>query len=299
MAEGTGEVLDYRKKRRKRIKRIIVVFCMIMLVLPLMMSIFLLFRVNRLESRLEELVSQKGTEAQRSTEAPDIVWAEEKKKEDGASGAAVTATTEQAKRVYLTFDDGPSAETEKVLDVLKEKNVKATFFVIGREDEFTKKMYRRIVKEGHTLGMHSYSHIYTEIYGTLKDFKKDFAKISDLLFDVTGVRSTYYRFPGGSSNTINQIPMDEYKAFFTEQGVTYMDWNVIAANGTSDNVSKKEMIQSVMDGVAQYDTSIVLFYDSADKRMTAKSLGAVIDRLQAAGYEILPIDAGTTPVQHS
>lgn len=297
MTEETGEVLDYRKRRRKRIKKIIVTFCVILLVLPIVMSIFLLYRVNRLENRLEELVSQNGMEAQESTQAPDVVWAEEKHREDTVSGGAVD--TEKVKRVYLTFDDGPSGETEKVLDVLKEKNVKATFFVIGREDEFTKKMYRRIVSEGHTIGMHSYSHIYTQIYGELKDFKKDFVKLSDLIFDVTGVRSTYYRFPGGSSNTINQNPIEEYKTFFTEQGVMYMDWNVIAANGTSDNVSKKEMVQSVIDGVAQYDTSIVLLYDSADKRMTAKSLGAIIDRLQAEGYEILPIDASTTPVQHS
>lgn len=302
MAEGTREALDYRKRRRKRIKKIIVTFCVILLVLPIIMSIFLFYRVNRLENRLEELVSQKGVQAaQKSTEAPDVVWAEEKHEEDAVSGgaAAATADTEKTKRVYLTFDDGPSGETEKILDVLKEKNVKATFFVIGREDEFTKKMYRRIVSEGHTIGMHSYSHIYTQIYGDIKDFKKDFTKLSDLIFDVTGVRSTYYRFPGGSSNTINQIPIEEYKAFFTEQGVTYIDWNIIAANGTTDNVSRKEMIQSVMDAVPQYDTSIVLLYDSADKRMTAKSLGGMIDRLQEAGYEILPIDASTTPVQHS
>ena len=221
----------------------------------------------------------------------------------GSSGGAETGEDsgiQEKKKVALTFDDGPDDEyTPMLLDGLAERNVKATFFVIGREDEFTKKMYRRIVSEGHTIGMHSYSHIYTQIYGELKEFKKDFVKLSDLIFDVTGVRSTYYRFPGGSSNTVNQNPIEEYKTFFTEQGVTYMDWNVIAANGTSDNVSKKDMVQSVIDGAAQYDTSIVLLYDSADKRMTAKSLGAIIDRLRAEGYEILPIDASTTPVQHS
>lgn len=74
---------------------------------------------------------------------------------------------------------------------------------------------------------------------------------------------------------------------------------MVAANGTSDDVSKTEMVRSVMDGVSDYSTSVVLLYDSADKKMTARSLGAMIDNLRAGGYDILPIDANTTPVQHS
>lgn len=300
MAKETRDMLAYRKKRVKRIKKVIVTTCVMLLLLPLALSIFLFYKVNRLENMVDTLLAQNGIEMQGSTASPDVVQAQGK--EDAASGGAVTdekPETEKAKKVYLTFDDGPSKETKKVLDVLKKKNVKATFYVIGREDDFSKSMYNRIVKEGHTLGMHSYSHIYKELYGSLEGFQKDFQKISDMLFDVTGIRSAYYRFPGGSANSLITFPIKEYASFLSEQGVTYQDWNVIAANGTTDNVTQKEMVQSIMDGVARYDTSIVLLYDSADKKMTAKSLGAIIDNLQAEGYELLPIDENTTPVHHS
>lgn len=296
MEEGARDNSDYRKKRRKRIKTIIVTFFVIMFLFPIVLSVFLLFRMNRLERQVETLISKNGEERHYSTEVPDVVKAEEKEQGKSVSEAAVEA--EQAKKVYLTFDDGPSRETEKILDILKKKNIKATFFVIGRQDEYSKKLYKRIVKEGHTLGMHSYSHIYKEIYGSSEQFQKDFQRISDLLFDATGVRSAYYRFPGGSSST-GELSVAECSSFLSGQGVTYLDWNVIAANGTGEHVSRREMVQSVMEGVAQYDTSIVLLYDSADKKMTAKSLESIIDQLQAGGYEILPIDANTTPVRHS
>lgn len=298
MAKDTGGTLDYRQKRRKRIKTVIIVLAVTLLVLPLMLSVFLLFRVSRLENRLDELISQSGMQTQKSVETPDVVKAEAKP-ETVSGAAAAVEEPQKTKRVYLTFDDGPSRETEKILDILKEKDVKATFFVIGREDEFSKAIYKRIVEEGHTLGMHSYSHINTEIYASMDAFQKDFNKLYKLLLGTTGVQPEYYRFPGGSKSTVNQLPIDQYKTFLADQGVTYQDWNVIAANSTTDDVSRKQMVRSVLDGVSQYGTSIVLLYDSADKKMTAKSIGTIIDRLRAGGYEMLPIDEDTTPVQHS
>lgn len=294
MAEDTKEDLEYRKKRVKRIKKIIVVCCVILFVLPIILSLVLLCRVKTLERKIETIVSENNLEEGEEEPSADIVKAQEKQ---NVSEAAVRA--DETKKVYLTFDDGPSKQTEKVLDILEKKNVKATFFVIGREDEFSKGIYKRIVKEGHTLGMHSYSHIYKKIYGSLDGFQKDFFKLSDYLYEVTGQRSVYYRFPGGSSNSVKQFPVADYTAFLQEQGVAYMDWNVIAANGTTDHVSEEEMVKSVMDGVARYSTSVVLMYDSADKKMTAESLEAIIDNLQAEGYELLPIDADTVPVHHS
>ncbi len=294
LTEGARDNMEFRKRRRKRIKTIIVALFLLMFVFPIVLSIVLLFRMNRLERQVETLVSRKEEKTHYSTEVPDVVKAEEK--EEIVSPAAVEE--KQPQKVYLTFNDGPSEQTKEVLDILKKKNVKATFFVIGREDEFSKKMYQRIVKEGHTLGMHSYSHIYKEIYGSFKKFQRDFSKISDLLFDVTGVRAAYYRFPGGSTGT-GQLSIEECRGFLEQQGVTYLDWNVVAANGTDEEISRSEMVRSVMDGASMYSTSVVLLYDSADKKMTARSLGAMIDNLRAEGYELLPIDANTTPVQHS
>ncbi len=295
MADDTKDDLYYRKKRVKRIKRIILTLGVILILLPIVLSVILFCKVRSLENKLEVIISENNLEEQTHQASTGVVKAEEKK--TPVSPAAVEE--EVPKKVYLTFDDGPSRQTEKVLDILKKKNVKATFFMIGREDEYSESLYKRVVSEGHTLGMHSYSHRYKEIYGSLEGFQNDFNKISEHLFDITGVKSVFYRFPGGSSNSINQFPIKEYTKFLDDQGVTYMDWNVLAANGTTDNVTKKEMVQSVMDGVAKYDTSVVLLYDSEDKKMTAKSLENIIDSLQAGGYEILPMDENTEPIRHA
>ncbi len=294
MAEETKDNIDFRKKRVKRIKKIIVVLCILLFILPVVLSIVLFSRVKKLENRIETIISENKLETGREEAMADIVSAKEK---EIVTGSAIEE--EKTKRVYLTFDDGPSKQTERVLNILKKKKVKATFFTIGREDEFSQNIYRRIVKEGHTLGMHSYSHIFKEVYGSLEGFKKDFYRISDHLEKITGVRPVFYRFPGGSSNSVNQLPIEQYTDFLKEQGVQYADWNVIAANGITDNVTKKDMVRSVMEGVAKYDTSIVLLYDSADKKMTADSLSAMIDSLQAAGYELLPMDDSTVPIHHS
>ena len=289
MSESTQEYQNKRKKRIKRIKKIIVVVCIICLVLPLIMSIFLLVRVNQMENKLNTLLSEEVS--QQDSGSGDVVEAKEKP----ATGGAVLAGT--GKKVYLTFDDGPSKETEKILDILKKRQVKATFFSIGRDDAFSKKMYQRIVKEGHTLGMHSYSHQYKEIYQSMKSFQTDYERISNCLTAATGIKPLYYRFPGGSTEAAAKLSLTDLDVYFSTQGASYFDWNVIAANNTTVSVNK--MVDSVMNGVVLYDTSIVLMYDSADRKMTAKSLDKILERLINDGYEILPIDENTISIHHS
>ena len=291
MSESTQEYQNKRKKRVKRIKKIIVVVCIVCLVLPLILSVFLLVRVNQMENKLNTLLSEEVS--QQNPASGDVVEAKEKT----ATGGAVRAGT--GKKVYLTFDDGPSKETGKILNILQKRQVKATFFSIGREDTFSKKMYQRIVNEGHTLGMHSYSHQYKEIYQSMKSFQADYERISNCLTAATGIKPLYYRFPGGSTEVAGKLQMAELDAYFNAQGASYFDWNVSAANNTTDDVSVNKMVESVMNGVALYDTSIVLLYDSVDRKMTAKSLDKILEQLINDGYEILPIDENTIPIHHS
>lgn len=288
---STQEYQNKRKKRVKKIKKIIVVLCIICLVLPLILSIFLLFRVSQLENKINIILSEETSQQEQNS--MDVVEAKEK----NVTGGGITVSA--GKKVYLTFDDGPSKETEKILDILKKKQVRATFFSIGREDSFSRKMYQRIVQEGHTLGMHSYSHQYKEIYQSMENFQSDFEKISNYLTEVTGIKPLYYRFPGGSIDHANNLEMAELEQFFSSQGVTYFDWNVIAPNSVTDHVSTSKMVNGIMNSVALYDTSIVLMYDAADRKMTAKSLEPLLERLLNEGYEVLPIDENTIPIHHS
>ena len=102
-----------------------------------------------------------------------------------------------ARYAYLTFDDGPSRNTDAILKILAENNIKATFFVTARNTDATNmQRYRRIVEAGHTLAMHSGTHNYREVYASREAFLADYAKISDLVYEITGTRSVIYRFPG-------------------------------------------------------------------------------------------------------
>ena len=201
-------------------------------------------------------------------------------------------------KVYLTFDDGPSENTAKILDILKERNIKATFFVIGQEDEESKALYRRIVDEGHTLGMHSFSHKYDVIYQSLDAFKEDMEHLQSYLEEVTGVTPTIMRFPGGSSNKVSNVNIEELIRYVKERGLTYYDWNVVSGDATSQVYTPDELVANVMDDVVKYDTSVVLMHDSSAKATTVDALLPMIDQLQELGAELLPIDDTTKPIQH-
>lgn len=280
---------EYRKKRVKYIKRGIVTIIIMAMIIPTILSAFLMYKVHVLENEIKRL-SQTNT--QKQTEE-NVINAKEVTKT-----AATKPTEEQEKKVYLTFDDGPSQQTERILDILKKENVKATFFVIGHTDAFSKKMYQRMVNEGHTLGMHSYSHIYSEIYSSKKSFEKDLNKLQNYLKDVTGVTSLYYRFPGGSSYSGIPSPVQEFIQILNDKGISYMDWNVVDGSNTGTKITKDELVQNVRNDVSAFSTSIVQLHDSSDKKVTADALEDLILQLKEQGYELLPIDNETRPVRH-
>ena len=198
--------------------------------------------------------------------------------------------------VYLTFDDGPSVQTGKVLDILKQYKVKATFFVVGREDAKSIALYQRIVDEGHTLAMHSYSHDYAKLYVSLDSFQEDLHRLQNLLFDKTGVWCKYYRFPGGSSNTASKVSMKDLEAYLDREGIAYFDWNVNGGAGICAEVIDK----NVTANVDKYKESVILLHDAADKRATVSALPGIIEYLQSQkDTEILPITEKSCPLIHT
>lgn len=201
------------------------------------------------------------------------------------------------KKVYLTFDDGPSVYTDEILDILEDYHVKATFFVIGKTDDASKELYQRIVEQGHTLGMHSYSHKYEKIYNSPKDFEKDFTKLWKLLYDTTGYKPSIYRFPGGSDNLVNKNGMENFISFLNDKSIVYFDWNVVSGDATGVKYTKDQLIDNVLGGVAIKNTSIVLLHDSQTKKTTVDSLPGLLKELIAGGAQILPLDKDVSPIQ--
>ena len=187
------------------------------------------------------------------------------------------AETENDKPViYLTFDDGPSRNTAQVLDILKENNIKATFFVVNSDIDGHEDLYRRIVNEGHTIGIHTYSHRYRDIYNSIDDYLADFEKIFNKVYEITGVKPDIFRFPGGSINVYNQDIYVELIAEMLRRGFTYYDWNV-SSGDASQTYTAAQIQNAVIQGIGSKDKSIVLMHDSSTKQATVSALQGIID----------------------
>lgn len=203
-------------------------------------------------------------------------------------------------KVYLTFDDGPSKQTDKILDILDEYGVKATFFVVGREGEEAKERLKKIYERGHTIGMHSFSHDYTDIYESEEAFRADFLKSKEFIFDAIGVETKYYRFPGGSSNTLSELNMSVFIDFLQEQGVEYYDWNISSGDGGGNLMPAELILDNCVKHISRYETSIILMHDSANKTTTVEALPEMLEQILAMEDTVLlPITENSKPIHHT
>ncbi|HNX05911.1 MAG TPA: polysaccharide deacetylase family protein, partial [Opitutales bacterium] len=134
------------------------------------------------------------------------------------------------KTVFLTFDDGPSPGTDKILDILGKREVKATFFVNGKSNRLLNEKLRHIADEGHGIGMHSYSHRYNVIYSSMENFLDDFYRNYLYIKSETGKAPEILRFPGGSINIFNVSDYQSLIAEVLRRGFIYYDWNVSAGD---------------------------------------------------------------------
>lgn len=316
MAKELQQTLpEARRKRVQRLKKMIIGIVAAGIVIPLLCCVYLICRLytidgtlKTLEQRLDELDIRnqelqtllQQLQEQKSTpvQTPQI-------QEDSPGAEASEPVAEESfgqeeiHKVYLTFDDGPSIYTNDILDILDSYNVKATFFVVGKEGTNAEEALQRIVDEGHTLGMHSYSHKYKELYESMDSFTQDFARIRDSIYQATGVESVCYRFPGGSSNTISEIDMHDFIDYLDSQGVEYYDWNVSSGDGGSMKLSTDTLLENCTKDIDTRDTSIILLHDSAEKPTTVEALPDIIENILARpDTVILPITENTRPIHH-
>lgn len=327
----------------------------VMTLTPLITSIFLMYKVSRLEKRIDYLISENGADylTYRSSHdallggdgnyqlepsvrsvlgntRSDTKLAENTIEQLSDDGNSLEAATEEngepsidasgkgdvseelsendevtetsskkkiKKRIYLTFDDGPSEYTGQILDILAANDVKATFFVIGKDERYYD-YYRRIVNEGHTLGMHSYTHEYQKLYESTESFGNEIEELNGLLKEVTGTESHIFRFPGGSSNNVSKLPIENYIEYLNEHGINYYDWNALSGDAVNASLSPEQLVNNIMKDVRNNRDSVVLMHDLVTAHGTVESLQMLIDTLKSEGYEILPIDENTPLIQH-
>lgn len=176
---------------------------------------------------------------------------------------AAEETTPPEKVIYLTFDDGPSVYTAQLLDILKKHDVKATFFLVNTGLDMDN-LLTRMVNEGHSVGIHSYSHDFKTIYSSDDGLMEDIYAMQRLIYEKCGVLTTLLRFPGGGSNTVSRRYcrgiMTRLTKKVTAEGFTYFDWNVDSgdAYGCPD---PEAIYQKVISGIRGKDSAVVLQHD--------------------------------------
>ncbi len=293
-----------RSQRVKRLKKMILWTIALAILIPVTGCILLSVRVFQLKKQVAVLTEELPTEEMQeeasgvyeTTKVEESVRDTETKAEEPAK---INPVKSSGKKVYLTFDDGPSSNTDQILDILKDYDVKATFFVVGKTDERSVKAYQRIVEEGHTLAMHSYSHKYDEIYESKEAFARDLNSLQEYLYETTGVWPRIYRFPGGSSNTVSKVDMQELIEYLTDIGITYFDWNVASGDAVSRTLPAETIVNNCLSGIEKQKESVILMHDASNKGTTIEALPQIIEAIQEQGdAELLPITDETVPVQH-
>lgn len=205
--------------------------------------------------------------------------------------------------IYLTFDDGPSTQiTSQILDILKSKNIQATFFIVDYDYNSEKEeLVKREINEGHTVGLHGTSHDYSAIYTSLENLENNFITLQEKVFNSTGYKPTIVRFPGGSSNTVSKKYckgiMSQAVQTISELGFTYFDWNIESGDAGSVK-SASEVFENVTSSLREGHVNLVLMHDSYNKTYTLEALESIIDYGLEHGYEFKPITSETPQITH-
>ena len=189
------------------------------------------------------------------------------------------------KVVYLTFDDGPSAKvTPQILDILKQYNVKATFFVIAKNAEQYPDTVKRAAEEGHTIASHTYSHDYSYVYGSTENFKEELNKAKEVLTNIVGEDgfTNIFRFPGGAFREQRA----EFKEVLIEENIPFVNWNCLTGDAETRSPVPADLIAKAKKSAASAgsDSLVVLMHDAGAKQATADALPGLIEYFQGEGY---------------
>ena len=199
-------------------------------------------------------------------------------------------------KIFLTFDDGPSnATTGRLLDILKKYNVKATFFVTGNgSDDLIKREYN----EGHSIGLHTYSHSYKTVYASEEAFFNDLAKVDQRVYNAVGIHSKITRFPGGASNTVSKFNkgiMTRLAKQLTEKGYKYWDWNV-SSGDAGDTTNPDKIVENVTSNCTKDKRNIILMHDIHE--YTVNAIERIILWAKENNYQFYRIEENMDPVHH-
>ena len=290
------EYFDVRPKLNKK-KIFVLIFIMLVIIA---LSIYGAIKLAEYENEKQIAIEQARLEKIRLEEErkEQERIAEEKKKEEKRLKIENPFTEEQMqaieniynveeKRVFLTFDDGPTqAVTPFVLDLLKQENIKATFFVLGNRAKVNPELIRREYEEGHYIANHGYTHKYSQIYRNSQTVLDEYNYTESCIQEALGnpnYHSKVFRFPGGSQGGYYKTIKSNAKQFLRQNGIVSLDWNALSRDAEGAR-TKEAILQSVIETVADKKSVVILMHDSSDKILTYETLPDVIKYLRDNGY---------------
>lgn len=292
---------ERRRRARRRKKRIRAAILLVALIGVIALSVFAISTIakNRTESdnivsntegdTISETALPEPTQPPAAQFSPNIPPASEE-----ADLIEIIADSNQVKRCYLTFDDGPTDNiTPQILDVLRRYNIKATFFEVGSMIEANPDMARRVYEEGHLIANHSAGHNYDKVYASTDAFINEINNCFDTIRGVMDGEDPFplFRFPGGSYNAGDHAEMkQECKRVLAQNGYYYCDWNCLNGDAEGRTKDAEGLYEYFVNTSEGYNNLIVLMHDAATKQATADALPSIIDYLLDQGYTFHRLD---------
>lgn len=280
------QIESVKTKRTRRLVIVYIIILLLVLVVAISLGIFVAKKVNEnkmqnIENEIQESENikgenQNGVGIMNENDTKTFI----QKVDDIYNG-------KEGKRVFLTFDDGPSSSvTPYILDILKKYDIKATFFVLGNRVSTNADLIKREYNEGHYIANHGYSHQYSKIYVSsntvIEEYNKTEKKIREAL-ENPNYSSHLFRFPGGSIGGEYDNIKEQAKKELEKNGVAYLDWNALTNDAAGAN-TKEKIMNNLKQTIGNKNNVIVLMHDAPDKILTYETLEEVIQYLENQGY---------------
>lgn len=282
----------YSMKKYVDKKRItFIVIAIVVIIITLSMSIYYLVDTT--------LRVKKSKEFEKQIIEYNQQQQEEAKQKEIEKQAKIPKLTEQGKEnikniyhtdkkvAYLTFDDGPSNNTHQILDILKQNNIKATFFVLGSQVEIFPETTNRIYNEGHYIANHGYSHKYSEIYQSPEQVLNEFNQCNQIVaktINVPEYNSHLFRFPGGSVGGKYAELKKQAITLLEQNDILHIDWNSLTGDSEKVNPTEEYLMDNLQKTTEGKNSLVILMHDAQAKKITAETLPKVIEYLQQQGY---------------
>lgn len=194
----------------------------------------------------------------------------------------------ETKRVFLTFDDGPSIVTPSILDTLKQENIKATFFVLGSRAEAMPEIVKRMYEEGHYIANHGHSHVYSSIYASPQNVLDEFNQCNEAVKNAIGIpeyNSHLFRFPGGLVGGKYAEIKNQARELLSQNDIVHIDWNALSGDAETTKPTIEYEMERIQQTVTGKSSAIILMHDAEAKAVTAEALPQIINWLKENGYE--------------